>query len=160
MGSTRNIVIRRYEKGDSKYLAEIYYHTIHNICSNDYSHQQINAWAPKSSLDPSSSMQKWEKILPFVATIDKKIVGFLEFENNGHIDCFYCHHKFTHIGIGKKLLETVEEFANQNNIKRLYAEVSITARPFFEKQDFTLVKQQSVKLGDQKLTNFVMEKYL
>ncbi len=33
------------------------------------------------------------------------IVGFAEFEPNGHIDCFYCHHEWIGYGIGHALNE-------------------------------------------------------
>lgn len=45
------IIIREYDCKDAQDLADIYYHTIHNINSKDYSEEQINAWAPPSSLE-------------------------------------------------------------------------------------------------------------
>ena len=39
-----------------------------------------------------------------------------------------------------------------------YSEVSITARPFYEKFGFKVAKEQTVEIRGQKLRNFVMEK--
>ena len=36
------IQIRKYQPSDAQALANIYYHTIHNINIRDYSEQQIN----------------------------------------------------------------------------------------------------------------------
>ena len=92
--------------------------------------------------------------------IGEIIVGFVEFEPNGHIDCFYCHHKYIGCGVGAKLMASVYEIAIQKEIKRIFAEVSITARPFFEKQGFVVAEEQTVVLHGVKLINYKMEKYL
>ena len=55
--------------------------------------------------------------------IGEIIVGFVEFEPNGHIDCFYCHHKYIGCGVGSTLMESVYEIAIQKEIKRIFAEV-------------------------------------
>ena len=86
------------------------------------------------------------------------IVGFAEFEPNGHIDCFYVHHEFQGKGVGSALMATIEANAATNKIHRIYSEVSITAKPFFESKGFQVVKQQKVNIRGCELTNFVMEK--
>lgn len=89
--------------------------------------------------------------------MDNKIVGFTEFEPNGHIDCFYVHHEYQGFGIGSSLMNEIFKKANDLNLKRVFAEVSITAKPFFEAKGFKVVKQQNVAIRGVKLTNFIME---
>lgn len=36
-----------------------------------------------------------------------QIVGFAEFEPNGHIDCFYCHHEWIGKGIISALMKEI-----------------------------------------------------
>lgn len=48
------IIIRQYTSEDAQDLANIYYNTIHNINSQDYTEEQVNAWAPSSSLELTS----------------------------------------------------------------------------------------------------------
>ncbi|MBT7088103.1 GNAT family N-acetyltransferase, partial [bacterium] len=43
-------------------------------------------------------------------------------------------------------------------VKRVYTEASITAKPFFEKRGFKVIKEQQVEKRGVKLTNFQMEK--
>ncbi|MHB1949598.1 MAG: GNAT family N-acetyltransferase [Gammaproteobacteria bacterium] len=43
-----------------------------------------------------------------VAVMDDKIVGFAELEDNGHIDCFYCHHEYQGCGVGSALMREIE----------------------------------------------------
>ena len=43
-------------------------------------------------------------------------------------------------------------------VKRFYANVSITAKPFFLRSGFHIVTEQQVEIHGVTLTNFVMEK--
>jgi putative acetyltransferase len=47
--------------------------------------------------------------------------------------------------------------AKCRKIKKIFAEVSITAKPFFISCGFTVVKEQSVNCRGVYLTNFIME---
>ena len=152
-----NIVIRQYQESDAKYLAEIYYKTIHNINIKDYNLEQVNAWAPESSLETEGWIKKWQKLQPWVATIDNSIAGFAEFNDNGYIDCFYCHHEYIGKGMGKALMTHIKSIAVEKGNKRIWADVSITAKPFFESQGLVVVKQQTVNLRGVDLDNYVME---
>jgi len=155
------IKIRQYKPDDAKSLALIYYHTIHNINIQDYTEEQVNAWAPYDSVEDYSGWQrKLAKVKPFVAVIDELPVGFAEFEEYGHIDCFYVHHEWNGKGIGSKLMAAIFEKAAVQNISRIFSEVSITAKPFFEAKGFKTVKEQTVTLRGVEMTNFVMEKML
>ena len=58
------------------------------------------------------------------------------------------------------MMEYVIEQAKQRGISRLYSEVSITARPFYERMGFNLVREQQVEMRGQLMTNFFMEQYL
>jgi putative acetyltransferase len=54
-------------------------------------------------------------------------------------------------------LREVIRRADEANLKRIYAEVSITAKPFFERQGFKMITEQQVRLRGVTLTNFLME---
>jgi putative acetyltransferase len=157
---TKKITIRSYNKTDAPFLAAIYFHTIHNINAKDYSSEQLNAWAPLSSLEAEGWMRKWRKLPPIVATMNNKVVGFAELEDNGHIDCFYCHHEYQGCGVGSALMREIEDRARKSKLNKLFAEVSITAKPFFEAKGFKVKKEQSVIIRGVALTQFVMEKAL
>ncbi len=155
-----SINIRYYKPSDVKELASIFYHTIHQINSRDYTQEQINAWAPASTLETAGWQKKWEQLVPLVAVCDERVAGFAEFESNGHIDCFYVHHEFQGQGVGFALMKEIHNIAQQNNIQRIFAEVSITAKPFFQRQGFSVIREQIVTIRGVALTNYVMEKLL
>ncbi|MCV5925126.1 GNAT family N-acetyltransferase, partial [Escherichia coli] len=62
-------------------------------------------------------------------------------------------------GIGRRLMEHVLNVGKQQRIYKFYSEVSITARPFYERLGFKVVQEQTVEVRGQKLRNFVMEKF-
>ncbi len=98
--------------------------------------------------------------LPYIAEENGEIVGFGELEVDGHIDCFYCHSKYQRKGIGLKLLNYLENTAKLQGIKRLYTEASITAKPFFQNQGFSVIREQQVERRGVWFKNYVMEKYI
>lgn len=102
--------------------------------------------------------KKLASIKPFVATIGDQIIGFAEFEKNGHIDCFYVHHHFQGKGAGTAMMNEIIQAAKVERLCRIYAEVSITAKPFFLAKGFIVINEQSIVLRGVELINFVMEK--
>lgn len=68
------------------------------------------------------------------------------------------------IRIGVKTLTffaiIIERYAAVMGIKRITSEVSLTARPFFEKRGFVVEKEQKCRANKLFLTNFVMAKEL
>jgi putative acetyltransferase len=158
------ITIRPYTETDAPLLAAIYFHTIHNINAKDYTKEQLDVWAPLTSVDASSWLDKWQTLPPLVAVATCEdsdvIVGFAEFEANGHIDCFYCHHDYQGCGVGSALMNAIEEKAKEHGLTKIFAEVSVTAKPFFVAKGFQVMKQQVVTLQRVELVNFMMEKTL
>ncbi len=152
--------IRKYQPEDVKALAQIYYNTIHLINSEHYTKEQRYAWAPEDGLKRVGWKPKFEKTQPWVALDGEAIVGFAEFEPNGHIDCFYCHHEWQGKGVGTALMNKIFEEAQEKGINCLFTEVSITAKPFFTAKGFETICEQTVNLRGQNLINYKMEKYI
>lgn len=157
-----NVHTRNYVKADASCLAAIYFNTIHLINIKDYTGEQVNAWAPKSSLELDGWIKKWERVCPIVAVLTNEdiIVGFAEFESNGHIDCFYVHHEHQGRGVGNAMMKEIEHRAKLLQLSKIYAEVSITAKPFFLAKQFKVIKEQTVITRGVSLANYIMEKCL
>lgn len=155
---TTKIVIRDYRAEDTQTLANIYYHTIHRINIQHYTEEQIDEWAPLSSLETEGWAKKFSKTKPLVAVADEEIVGFGEFESNGHIDCFFCRHDWIGKGIGSALMKEIFRRAKDNHIHRIFSEVSITARPIFEKIGFKVISGHTTIRNGVERTGFKMER--
>lgn len=107
------------------------------INARDHTAGQIEAWAPEVPTE-SFWRERFPRYRVFVAEHDGEVVGFAEFEETGHIDCFYVHHARQREGIGSRMLAAIEREARAKNVELLYAEVSTTAKPFFEAQGFVV----------------------
>lgn len=149
--------IRAYHLGEELEMWQLFKQTIHHVNARHYSQQQLNAWAP-SIFDKILWCKKFANLKSFVCVHKEKIVGYSDLQKNGYIDHFFCHHKFQGEGVGTALMVHIHILANQQNINQLSADVSITAKPFFEAKGFKVVKQQAVRIRGQVLTNFKMIK--
>jgi len=149
------IEIIEYDHHFKKDIPILFTNTIHKTCNKDYTQSQLNAWA-----NPNIDFEIWEekvaKSKPYLAIIQNKLVGFVEFYED-YIDCFYIHHQYQGIGVGKSLMEHVLAIAKNNNISKIKVDVSITAKPFFEKFGFKQVKMNHIKRCDEELINFSMQ---
>ena len=151
--------IRRYKSGEEERLWQLYHDTTHFINGKDYTPEQCERWAPAVP-----NMPDWTKRLrvknPFVAEEDGRILGFAELEDDGHIDYFYCDHQHQRRGVGGRLYQAVEREARRLRIPRLHAAVSVTAKAFFLRMGFQVVKEQRNIICGAVAPNFIMEKPL
>ena len=40
------MIIREYRETDCRLLMELFYDTVHTVCADDYTGEQLDAWAP------------------------------------------------------------------------------------------------------------------
>jgi len=57
-------------------------------------------------------------------------------------------------------MQIIVEVARQDDIERLFSDVSIAAKPFFERWGFVVEKEQRVHIGRQVLKNYRMTRPL
>ena len=93
-----------------------------------------------------------------MAALNGEVVGYADIQKDGYIDHFYVSGNFQSRGVGQALMSKL--LAQQLDVKKAYSNVSITARPFFEKHGFMLVKENLVQIRGIGLVNFTMEKNL
>lgn len=78
----------------------------------------------------------------------------------GHLYSMFVHKDFQRKGIATLLLSEVERIAEKYGVIYITSEVSLTARSFFEKKGYEVVKIQKYKANRLELTSFVMRKLL
>lgn len=149
-------MIRRYRSGDHLAIACIYRSAIHQLAANDYTRSQLEAWCG-TKVDDEAWRRRCELKQPFVKELDGRVVGFIELDPDGHIDCTYVDPGYSRRGVMSEIMEAVKDEARRLGLTRLFAEVSITARPFFEKHGFHHVRDNEVQIGGETLVNFIME---
>ena len=89
-------------------------------------------------------------------------MGYEEVElHDGYLHSLFVHKDWQGKGVASALLSETEIYAIRKlGATEITSEVSITARPFFEKQGYTAVKEQKAQANRLKLTNYVMTKAL
>lgn len=158
-GQQRRVAIRPYQLADAPALLTLFRDAIRRVNSRDYSPQQIAAWA-SDDIDPQAWAARFEQRFAIVAELDGRIAGFTELEPDGHIDRFYVSADHQRLGVGKSLLEALVSEALSTGVSRLHAAVSITARPFFASQGFSVIARQTVVVRGVEFVNFRMERQL
>ncbi|MXO03722.1 GNAT family N-acetyltransferase [Flavobacterium sp. HBTb2-11-1] len=144
---------------DLNEMQQLYVETIQTVCKNDYDSAQIKAW-----ISGVKNTERWieviEKQFVLLAIIENKIVGFGTLKDGNYIDFFYIHKDFQRQGIADKILNELENEARKHHSEIITSDISITAKPFFEKKGFAVkAKQKNIRLGVE-LINFKMEKKL
>ena len=146
--------IRRYEPSDCKDLAELFYNTVHSINAKDYTEEQLNVWATVSV-----DLEKWNKSLlenfTVVAIENNIIVGFGDIDKSGYLDRLYVHKDYQNKGIATAICDVLEKAFD---VDKISTHASITAKYFFEKRGYKVVKEQKVERKGILLTNYVMER--
>lgn len=148
--------LRSAKNSDLTEIQELFVNTVQSVCKEDYDSLQRKVWA--SSVENKT---RWLSIISdqtvVVAEIGKKIVGFIALKEGSYLDLLYVHKDFQRMGIAQALYNEIEPMADA---KELTSDVSITARPFFEKNGFKVIERQHVKRQEVDLVNFKMTKFL
>ncbi|MEL0629591.1 GNAT family N-acetyltransferase [Psychromonas aquatilis] len=140
-------------------ITELFYQAVHAVDSSIYSVPQKNAWAPK----PINYKQWRERLAikkPFVIFDNQLVIGFIELEEDGHIDCLYVHPQYQGLGVATQLVTYVIAQAKNRGLTALYVEASIVAKSLFEQCYFTVTKQNTIIRNDISLINFSMYRVL
>lgn len=148
--------IRIYQPTDCQETAELFYQTVHTINAKDYTKEQVNVWAT-GEID----LEAWNESLmnnyTIVAAQDGVIIGFGDIDQTGCVDRLFVHKDYQGMGVASEICDQLEKRFYGRHV---FTHASITAKPFFEKRGFSLVKEQEVEKSGIHLTNYVMEKYL
>ncbi|CAN5575441.1 GNAT family N-acetyltransferase [soil metagenome] len=149
--------LRKAEPDDAASISILFSSTIRAINSKDYDPHQIKVWSEV----PDSG--RWVKKISeqyFVLAEENVLLGFASLADDGLVDFFFVHKDYQGRKIGTTLMNEIEKIAKQKNINRLYAEVSITARPFFESRGFKLIKVFIKVFKETEFIDNLMEKNL
>lgn len=147
---------------DLNELQLLFINSITRICCADYLPNQIDAWI--ASTKNHTNQQRWldviRKQFVLVAENAHQILGFASLDHGSYVDLFFVRDGYQRQGIARRLYASLEDEAIRLQTHELTAQVSITAKPFFEKMQFEVLNQQTVVLNGVSLTNYKMHKYL
>ena len=155
---SRRLGIRSLAERDIPEMQALFRDTVLHVNVRDYSQEEVEDWA-----SCGDSVEHWRRLLSenaYVGAFDAqgRLVGFSSMNPTGHLHSMFVHKDRQGAGVGSRLLSEVEKMAREYGVRRIGAEVSVTARPFFEVRGYSVVKEQKAKANRMYLTNFVMEK--
>ena len=143
--------IRKYESIDCKELAELFYNTVHTINAKDYTKEQLDAWA-SGLVDLEKWDQSFQEHFTVVAVENGIIVGFGDIDTTGYLDRLYVHKNNQRKGIATAICDQLESKVQG----KIVTHASVTAKPFFEKRGYKVLKEQQVVRKKIFLKNYVM----
>lgn len=149
--------LRNFKDEDIESVLNLFYETVHSVNSKDYNKDQLKAWAPKE-LDKLKWIESLNKNYSIVAEEDNKIIGFGDIDSTGYLDRLYVHKNYQGKKVASKLINILEKYMFNKGVESIITDASITARPFFEKRGYKVIKEQQVELRGQVFTNFKMSK--
>ena len=123
------------------------------VNAKDYTKEQLDAWAT-GQVDMDNWNQSLLEHYSIVALDDGMIVGFGDIDKIGYLDRLFVHADYQRKGVATAICNQLEQVIQGN----IVTHASITARPFFEKRGYQVIKEQQVERQGIFLTNFVMEK--
>lgn len=151
------VSFRQAEVQDLPRLIQLYIDTIRSICSKDYNEAQIHAW-----ISSANNKQRWIEAIEnqyfLIAQTESRIIGFGSLKDGEYIDFLYINKEYTGKGIAGRLFEMLEKESERLGKVHLFADVSITARPFFKKKGFRVQKYNYNILKGVSIVNYRMKR--
>ena len=138
--TARTTRIRDYGAGDAPAIVRLFFDTVRKVNREDYSEEQVEAWAPGVP-DPGEWHTRMNGRRTLVAEEEGGVVGFAELEDDGHLDMLYVREDAVGRGVGRRLYEAAVREARGKGLSRIFTEASVTARPFFERQGFRVMRE-------------------
>lgn len=146
--------IRKYKSSDCNEIADLFYNTVHFINSKDYTEDQLNVWAT-GNIDIDEWNKSFLNNYTLIAEENGIIIGFGDIDDEGYLDRLYVHKDYQNIGVATALCDRLEK---KYEVERITTHASITAKSFFEKRGYRVVKKQFVERNGVRLINYIMER--
>ena len=149
------MIIRKAEIDDLPELKKLFSDTIIATCKTDYTINERKVWSSAIAKN-----EKWLKSLKeeffIIAESGSKIIGFSSLKNKDYLNLMYVHKDFTRKGLATKLYKNIKTKSLEYGVEKLNADVSKTAKPFFEKLGFKVVKENRNIIENEILINYKM----
>ncbi len=150
--------VRKFKASDAREVARMHRSTIRFVNSKDYPPKQIAVWSGRTSA--KRFRDSINMFFRFVAVDKSKIVGFGDFKKDGELAGLYVHKNYQGRGVGFLLLKKIEKSARKKYIKKLFCYSTITAKDFYKKHGYRIIKKIKFPIKNQKLTVYKMSKFL
>ncbi len=155
--TAKDIKIRGFESSDANDVSQLIIDNLMLINSHDYGEEAVRQLAYFYSPQLLQEYAQAGRI--FVAVENSNVVGTAALEQDRVRNVFVRidHHKQ---GIGKLLMQYIEDFAKQQGIVRLVLKASVSAVVFYQKLGYVTVEEMDEHVGDARIKVIMMAKAL
>lgn len=134
------ITIRKAREEDSRAIYDSHQSSIRNICINDYTIEQVEAWAGRK-YDPDRWSKTIQRDYVWVVEVDHEVHGFGHFrildQNIGQVNGLYFDERARGHGAGRLIFQKMKEVAELKGLKKIVLQSTVTSKGFYEKIGFT-----------------------
>ncbi|TEY04622.1 GNAT family N-acetyltransferase [Campylobacter sp. US33a] len=148
-------MIRKADIKDLEACIKLFKQSVKTLCAKDYTKDQIKAWL---GIDEEKWKEKFKNDEIFIYEREGKIASFISIILDQKIlDLLFTHPDFASQGLATNLLDFALRNYPHNEI---YTFASLSAKEFFLKNDFEIVRENEAIRANQILKNFLMKKEL
>lgn len=152
--------IRLYNRMDLDDVLKLYYDTVHSVCAQDYSLEELDAMAPEKP-----NIYHWETSLEKNHTIvavndEDEIIGFGNIGQTGFLDRLYVDKDYLHQGVASALVKHLENYAKVNGNNIIDTISTISSEDFFKKLGYKILSEDISELRGERIVGYAMEKKL
>jgi putative acetyltransferase len=152
------LTLRRMRPGEEARLYEVLRAAVLDGAAAHYDEAQRRAWAPPQPFE--GWVERLNAAECFVALVAARIVGFVSTTAAGHVDLAYVLPELHGSGVAQRLLERAEAEMRLTGVERMTTGASLVARPFFMRNGWRVLREETVERGGQKFRRFRMAKTL
>jgi putative acetyltransferase len=153
------MILRRATVADIPRIGQLFYDTITQINSADYSPAQVEAW--RGGWQNTSGWQAKVEAQHFlVAEAPDGLAGFASLCPDGYLDFLFVSARHQRQGVARQLLHALLQHATGLGLFSVYTDASRTARPFFAQYGFVVERAQQPVIRGVEVPNFRMVKPL
>lgn len=135
----------------------LFYNTAYKINAKDHTPSQLDVWAPKKSIYRHIFKKNISKYAIMAKSGDVSF-GYGNIDDKGCLDHLYVASNRQGQGIGSTLCDALENRAKNCGAKTVRVQAFVTAKGFFERRGYVVIKEQFVIRQGVALKNYVMIK--
>ena len=151
------ITIRRAKQVDKGAIWQVHIRSVRGVCKTHYSERELEMWT--EVLKPDRYAEQISKGPFYVAVEDETIIAFGNLnKKSGEIEALYVDPEHLRRGVGRKILQTLENAALDSGLKRLCLTSSLNAVGFYEGAGYRPQRQKRWLLPSEMVVCVTMTK--